>query len=466
MMISTKKHIPRRTFLKGAGVTLGLPLLDAMLPGHTALAQTAAAPKSRFMGMFYPHGMAPGHWEPKVEGALTDKLPFILESLEKVKNQTVVMTGLWSKSAEPPEGTTGSDHWVAAAYLTAIKPRKTAGSDATVGSPTIDQIIAAKIGRETLLPSLQLAVEDPNSSSSNCGEGYSCSYTNSISWVGLPTPPGELLRTSPLPMELNPQVVFERLFGSGATPEQRVARMKQSRSILDSVLDELDGLRKNLGAGDRLIVNQYTDEIREIERRIQLAAKASNEVPELDLPPGIPEQFDAHIKLQLDMAALAFQADITRVATLLGARDLTSRVYQYPKSELFPEGGVSVSFHGGSHHQDDPIQIRRYAALNRYHVSTLAYFAEKLRSIPDGDGTLLDHALVMYGTNMGNSNQHQHYDVPHILVGGAGGQLQGGRHLAYERKTVTTGNLLLSIMDMYGIHRDSQGDSTDRLAKL
>jgi uncharacterized protein DUF1552 len=465
-MIITKKRVPRRTFLKGAGVTLGLPLLDAMVPAYTALAQTAAAPKSRFMGMFFPHGMAPGHWEPKVEGALTDKLPYILESLEKVKDQTVVMSGLWSKSAEPPEGTTGSDHWVAAAFLTGIKPRKTAGSDATVGSATIDQQIAALIGRETLLPSLQLAVEDPNSSSSNCGEGYSCSYTNSISWTELPGKPGEETRTSPLPMELNPQVVFERLFGSGVTPEQRAVRMKQSRSILDSVLDELDGLRKNLGAGDRRIVNQYTDEIREIERRIQLAAKASNNVPELDLPPGIPEQFDAHVKLQLDLAALAFQADITRVSTFLGARDLTSRVYPFPKSELFPDGGVSVSFHGGSHHQDDPAQIRRYATLNRYHVSTLAYFAEKLRSIPDGDGTLLDHSLVLYGSNMGNSNQHQHYDVPHFLVGGANGKLKTGRHLAYERKSVTTGNLLLSILDMYDVHRDSQGDSTGRLAKL
>jgi len=465
-MISTKKHIPRRTFLKGAGVTLGLPLLDAMVPVHTALAQTAAIPKRRFMGIFIPHGMAPGLWEPGAEGALPQKLPYILESLEKVKDQTVVLTGLWSKSAEPPEGTTGSDHWVAAAFLTAVKPRKTAGSDATVGSPTIDQLIAGKVGRETLLPSLQLALEDPNASSNNCGEGYSCSYTNSISWIGLPTPPGEVLRTSPLPMELNPQVVFERLFGSGATPEQRAARLAQRRSILDSVLDELEGLRNTLGPDDRRIVSQYTDEIREIERRIQLAAAASSEVPELDLPPGVPEQFDDHVKLHLDLAALAFQADITRVATVLGARDLTSRVYPFPKSDLFPEGGTSVSFHGGSHHQDDPVQIRRYAALNRYHVSALAYIANKLRAIPDGDGTLLDHSLVLYGSNMGNSNQHQHYDVPHILVGGATGRLEGGRHLAYERKTVTTGNLLLSILDMYDIPRERQGDSTGRLANL
>jgi hypothetical protein len=466
-MYISKRHIARRTFLRGAGITLALPLLDSMIPAATLLAQTAAAPKSRFMGIFFPHGMAPGYWVPGQEGPLPEKLPLILESLNKVKDQTVVLSGLWSKSAEPPEGTTGSDHWVAAAFLTGIKPRKTAGSDATVGSPTIDQIIAKKIGQETLLPSLQLAVEDPNSSSSNCGEGYSCSYTNSISWIDVPTPANEpVQRTSPIPMELNPAVVFERLFGSGATAEQRIARMRQNRSILDSVLGELDGLKKELGAEDRRTVGRYTDEIREIERRIQIAAGVTDKVPVMDLPPGVPEAFDDHIKLQFDLAALAFKSDITRVATLLGARDLTGRSYPFPKSELFPNGGVSVSFHGGSHHQDDPAQIRRYADLNRYHVSTLAYFAEKLRSIPDGDGTLLDHSLVLYGTNMGNSNQHQHYDVPHILVGGANGQLKGNRHLAYERKTVTSGNLLLNVLDMYGIHQEQQGDSTGRLAKL
>jgi hypothetical protein len=466
-MYISKRHIARRTFLRGAGITLALPLLDSMIPAATLLAQTAAAPKSRFMGIFYPHGMAPGYWVPGQEGPLPEKLPLILESLKKVKDQTVVLSGLWSKSAEPPEGTTGSDHWVAAAFLTGIKPRKTAGSDATVGSPTIDQIIAKKIGQETLLPSLQLAVEDPNSSSSNCGEGYSCSYTNSISWIDVPTPANEpVQRTSPIPMELNPAVVFERLFGSGATAEQRMSRMRQNRSILDSVLGELDGLKKELGAEDRRTVGRYTDEIREIERRIQIAAGVTDKVPVMDLPPGVPEAFDEHIKLQFDLAALAFKSDVTRVATLLGARDLTGRSYPFPKSELFPNGGVSVSFHGGSHHQDDPAQIRRYADLNRYHVSTLAYFAEKLRSIPDGDGTLLDHSLVLYGTNMGNSNQHQHYDVPHILVGGANGQLKGNRHLAYERKTVTSGNLLLNVLDMYDIHQEQQGDSTGRLAKL
>jgi hypothetical protein len=473
MSFLTKKHIGRRTFLQASGVTLALPLLESMIPASTAFAQTVAGqPKQRFVGIFYPHGMAPGWWEPgTTDGPLPDKLPYILESLKNVKDQTTVMTGMWSQSAEPPEGTTGSDHWVAAAFLTGIKPRKTAGSDASVGSPTIDQQIALKIGQDNLLPSLQLAVEDPNSSSSNCGEGYSCSYTNSISWVALPTANGPVDKdamppTSPLPMELNPQVVFERLFGSGSTPEVRAQRMKQSRSILDSLMTELKTLRTNLPPGDIQTINQYTDEIREIERRIQLAAKASGEVPEMDLPPGIPEQFDQHIKLQMDLAALAFKADITRVVTLLGARDLTSRVYPFPKGELFPDGGVSVSFHGGSHHQDDPVQIKKYADLNRYHVSTLAYMAEKLKSFKEGDGTMLDSSLILYGTNMGNSNQHQHYDVPHILIGGANGQLKGNRHLHYERKTVPTGNLLLSVLDLYGIHNEKQGDSTGRLAKL
>src|SRR5437016_756006 len=297
-MFITKKHMPRRTFLQGTGVTLALPLLEAMIPATTALAQTPASPKPRFIGVFYPHGMAPGYWEPETEGPLPEKLPYISDVLEKVKDQTTVITGMWSKCAEPPEGTTGSDHWVAAAFLTAIKPRKTAGSDASIGSPTIDQVIAQKIGQDNLLPSLQLAVEDPNSSSSNCGEGYSCSYTSSISWN---TP------TTPLPIELNPQVVFERLFGSGATPELRAARMKQSRSILDSLLGELQGLKKNLGASDQRTINQYTDEVREIERRIQLAAKASAAVPSLEEPAGIPEVFDDHIKLHWDLATIALK---------------------------------------------------------------------------------------------------------------------------------------------------------------
>jgi hypothetical protein len=434
---------------------MALPLLEAMVPASTALAQTAATPKPRFMGIFFPHGLSYGYWE-MPEGPI-DKLSYIMEPLTPVKSHTVVLGGMYSKSAEPPEGTTGSDHWVAAAFMTAIKPKKTAGSDASVGSPTIDQVIAQKIGGDSLLPSLQLAVEDPNSSSSNCGEGYSCSYTNSISWPA---------HNRPLPMELDPQVVFERLFGSGATPEVREARRRQSRSILDSVRSELAGLKSNLGAGDRLKVDEYAEEVRELERRIQLAAAASTSVPAMDEPSGIPDDFDTHIRLHFELTRLAFKADITRVATLLGARDLTGVSYALPRNEWFPDGGRTGSFHGLSHHQDEARQMADYAKLNRYHVSTMADFAKTLKDTPDGDGSLLDHSLILYGSNMGNSNQHQHYDVGHTLVGGANGKLKGGRTLNYDRKKVTTGNLLLSILHMYGVDKESQGDSTGPLVKL
>jgi hypothetical protein len=466
-MFISKRHLPRRTFLKGAGITLALPLLDAMIPAATALAQTAAVPPPRFMGIFFPHGLAYSHWE-MPEGPFPEKLSYIMEPLTPVRDRTVVLGGLWSKSAEPPEGTTGSDHWVAAAFMTAIKPRKTAGSDATVGSPTIDQQIARKLGAESLLPSLQLAVEDPNSSSSNCGEGYSCSYTNSISWVAVDTPPEEkVLRTKPLPMELDPQVVFERLFGSGATPEDRTKQRRQKQSILDSVNSELNSVKKNLGASDRRTVDDYASEVHEIERRVQLAASASSTLPDEKEPQGIPDDFDSHIKLHFDLTALAFKADITRVATLLGARDLTGVSYALPKNEWFPEGGRTGSFHGLSHHQEIPKNLADYAKLNRYHVSMLSYFAQKLKATPDGDGTLLDHSLILYGSNMGNSNQHQHYDVGHTLIGGANGKLKGGRYLTYPTKTVTTGNVLLSILHMFGIENvERQGDSTGLLAKL
>jgi hypothetical protein len=400
------------------------------------------------------------------EGPLPEKLSTIMAPLERVREKTVILGGMWSRSAEPPEGTTGSDHWVAAAFMTANKPKKTTGSDATVFSPTIDQVISNEIGKDSPLPSLQLAVEDPGSNSSSCGEGYACSYTNSISWVGTYDRDNQLVGTKALPMELNPQLVFDGLCVSGATPEVRAARRAQGKSILDGFRQSLGGLKSQVGAGDRNTLDQYTDEVREIERRLDLAAKASESVPSMNEPSGIPSNFDDHIKLHYKLTALALKADITRVVTLLGARDLTGRTYPFPKNEWFPNGGTSVSFHGGSHHADNPSSMANYAQLNRYHVMTTAYLAEELKGIPDGDGTLLDHTLILHGTNMGNSNQHQHFDVPHILIGGAHGQLKGGRFLTYERKTVTTGNLLLSVLDMYGIHRDKQGDSTDRLAKL
>jgi len=448
-MFLTKRHISRRTVLRGAGTVLALPLLDAMVPVATALAQTAATPKPRFVGCFVPHGMAPGYWVPAAEGPLPAELPFNWKPLEPFRDHTVILSGLHSRSAEPPPGVTGADHWVAAAFMCANKPKKTAGADVYAGT-TIDQLIAQTIGKDSLLPSLQLAVEDPGANSSNCGEGYSCTYTNTISWAS---------PTSPLPMELNPQVVFERMFGDGSTSEQRAARRKRDRSILDSLTGSLSRMRTQVSASDRVRLDDYMQNVREIERRLDIAMKASTVAPESDVPTGVPQTFDEHIKMQFDLLALAFQADITRVGTLLFARDLTGRTY--PASE-----SPTAGFHGVSHHGEDPRRIKDLSKINQYHVKMIAHLVDRLAKTQDGDGTLLDHSLVLYGSNMGNPNQHLHYDVPHVLVGGANGKLKGGRHLAYPTKTVPTGNLLLSVLDKFDIHQDSIGDSTGRLEAL
>ena len=447
MNFITKRHMSRRTFLRGSGVAIALPLLEAMLPAQTPLRQTAGNPKTRFTGIFFPHGMAPGYWVPKGEG---DKFEFtpIMQPLEPYRDRVVILSGLWSKSAESPPGVTGADHWVASAYLCANRPKKTVGTDVYNGT-TIDQIIAQKIGQDTLLPSLELAIDDLSGSSSSCGQGYSCAYTNSISW---PSP------TRSNPMEINPQVVFERLFGDGGSSEERRVRREQDRSILDLIRHSLASFRKNLGPADRARVDQYLEDIRDVERRLQVASKAAAQAPASTVPAGVPDSFDEHIKLQFDLNALAFQGDITRVSTLLGARDLTQRSY--------PESGTAGAFHQRSHHLEVQEGIREFSMINRYHVACLAYFVDKLKKTADGDGSLLDHSLILYGTNMGNGNQHVHYDVPHVLAGGASGRLRGGRHLAYPAKTITTGNLLLSILDMFDIHQESIGDSTGRLERL
>lgn len=447
MAFITNKTLARRTFLRGAGVTLGLPLLEAMVPALSSVARAQAAVPTRFTGIFVPHGAAPGHWIPESTGR-NFAFPFIFEPLARYREHVVLTSGLWAQSSENPPGVTGADHFVAAAFLCGVKPKKTTGADIEAGT-TVDQVIAQRIGQQTLLPSLQLAVEDPGANASNCGEGYSCVYTNTISWQ---TP------VRPMPMQVNPQIVFERLFGDGGKAEERAVRRAQQRSILDSVSGSLATLERKVGATDRVRIEQYLSDVREIERRLEIAAKASSETPSVAMPYGVPESFDEHIKLQFDLLALGFQADITRVATLLYARDLTGRVY--------PESGTDISFHGGSHHAEDPGRIAQYARLNRYHVQTLAYFIDKLRSIPEGDGTLLDHSLVLYGSNMGNSNQHLHYDVPHVLVGGASGRLKGNRHLAFPSRTVPTGNLLLSVLDLFGIEEPSFGDSTGRIENL
>jgi Protein of unknown function (DUF1552) len=448
-MFITKKHIPRRTVLRGAGATLALPLLEMMVPAATALAQTAADPKPRFVGCFVPHGMAPGYWVPDKAGTGFE-FPFCFKPLEPYREHVTILSGLHSRSSEPPPGVTGADHWVAAAFLCANKPKKTAGADVYAGT-TIDQIIAQKIGVDTLMPSMQLAVEDPGANSSNCGEGYSCTYTNTISWSS---------PTQPLPMELNPQVVFERMFGDGSTVEERASRRQRDRSILDSLSSSLSRLRRDSSASDRARLDQYTQDVREIERRLQIAVKAATVAPaDLTVPVGVPQSFDEHIKLQFDLLTLAFQADLTRVGTLLFARDLTGRTY--PECEA-----PTVGFHGGSHHGEDPRRIDQFSKINQYHVKMLAHLVDRLAKAQDGDGTLLDHSLVLYGSNMGNPNQHLHYDVPHAVIGGGNGTVKGGRHLAYPTREVPTGSLLLTVLDKFGIHQDSVGDSMGRLDDL
>ena len=448
-MFITKRHLSRREVLKSAGATLALPLLDAMVPAATVLAKTAASRPPRFVGCFVPHGMAPGYWVPETVGSNPD-FPFNWKPLEPFRNYVTILSGLHSRSAEPPPGATGADHWVAAAFLCANKPRKTTGADVYAGT-TIDQIIAQRIGTENLMPSMQLAVEDPGSNSSNCGEGYSCTYTNTISWA---TP------TSPLPMELNPQVVFERMFGDGSTVDERASRRMRDRSILDSLTGSLSHLRSGISVADRARLDDYTQNVREIERRLQLAMKASTVAPaDFEVPVGVPQTFDEHIKMQFDLLALAFQADITRVGTLLFARDLTGRTY--PESEA-PTAG----FHGVSHHGEDPHQIATLSKINQYHVKMLAHLVERLAKTTDGDGTLLDHSLILYGSNMGNSNQHVHYDVPHVLVGTLNGRVEGNRHINYPTRTVPTGSLLLTILDKFGIAQDSIGDSEGKLATV
>jgi hypothetical protein len=422
------------------GTTLALPFLESMIPARGADKQPYP---TRFVGAFIPHGVAPGYWIPE-SSAPGFKFPFVYEPLEPFRKQVLITSGMWSQSSENPPGVTGADHFVAAAYLTGVKPRKTTGADIHCGT-SIDQVIAQKIGQQNLLPSLQLALEDPGANSTNCGEGYSCVYTNTISWSA---------PDRPLPMEINPQVVFERMFGDGSSPEMRKARREREASILDSVNGSLSELMPQVPHADRVRLEQYADDVREIERRLQIAAKKSTEVPNVAVPYGVPESFHEHIQIQFDLLALAFQADITRVAAVLYARDLTGRVY--------PESGTNISFHGGSHHAEDPGRIAVYARLNRYHVQMTAYLAKKLQGIKEGDGTLLDRSLILYGSNMGNSNQHLHYDVPHVLIGGANGRLKGDRHVAFASRTVPTGNLLLSILDKFDVKLDKFGDSTGR----
>jgi hypothetical protein len=441
-MFITKKHIARRTFLRGAGVTLALPLLDSMVPAQSPLRKTAASPVRRFVGIWHPHGAAPGYWSPLQEGANFD-FSFITKPLEPFRDRVVLISGLDMTDAMATEEEPGGDHARGAVLLSGVRPRRNAVSPHL--GVTIDQLIAKKYGQDTILSSIQLGVEDTGNFG-NCNWGYSCAYTNSISWTS---------PTQPLPTEVNPRVAFERLFGDGASPEERRAGRKQNASILDSVTQEIAFFKKPLGAGDRSRLDTYFENIREIERRIKIAMDKTVSEPSEEIPFGLPESKHVHFRLMYDLMALAFEGDITRSATMMLGRDLSGT--------SFPESGYTGGWHGTSHHGDKPENIANYAKMNRYHVQNLAYFVEKLRKIPDGDGSVLDHVLIYKGSNMGNSHRHAHEKVPVILVGGIDGTFKGNRHIVFPDNTQRASNMLLSILHLYGIERASFGSSTGPL---
>jgi len=389
------------------------------------------------------------NWTPAEEGPL--KLSPILAPLEDYKNQVVVVSNLSHAMAGPQgPGDNGGDHTrCPAVFLNGVHPKRTDGADILAGV-TIDQIAAGKIGQDTLLPSLELAIEDYSGLVGSCDVGFSCTYMNTISWR---TP------TTPMPMEINPRVVFDRMFGDGATPEQRLQRIESQRSILDAVNDQIRRLQGGLGSTDRNRVVEYMDTVREIERRIQISEK-QNSNSSLDVPKtpaGIPDDYIEHTKLMFDLMALSFQADITRISTFMMAREVSYRT--------FPKLGISESFHPASHHQNLPARLEALTRINAHHVQLFSHVLERLKATPDGDGNLLDHSLLLYGSAMSNSNVHNHGPLPVLIAGGAAGKLKGGRHIKYPENTPMS-NLLMTILDKAGIPQESVGDSTGFLSEV
>jgi uncharacterized protein DUF1552 len=445
-MFITKMSLPRRTFLRGMGTALALPLLDAMVPALTAAAATPASPVRRLGFIYLPNGVAMNfkgvnYWKPRGVGRDFEFSP-ILTPLVPFKDQLVVVSGLTHHQADVLQDGANGDHTRGtSSWLTGVHPRHTEGADVLNGI-SADQVAAAKLGRDTALPSLELAT-DLNYLAGSCENGYSCVYMNTLAWSSA---------TTPLPTEDNPRVVFERLFGDGGTSAQRLAQARERASILDSITEELGRLVKTLGPEDRSTVGDYADSVREVERRIQrVETHAATSAPTLDRPMGIPERFDEHVKLMFDLQCLAFQADVTRVVTFMLGRELNFRTY--------PEIGITEGHHGLSHHSDDPNKLSRYAKLNTYQAQLFAAFLERLRSTPDGDGNLLDHSMFLYGAALSNPNLHAHYDLPLAVVGGG---FAGGRHLVYPTETPMT-NLLLTMLDKTGVPTDALGDSTGRI---
>ena len=435
-MFATKSFISRRTVLRGMGATIALPFLEAMVPALTPTAKTAANPLKRFGAVFVPLGERPGFWTPSKVGADFEFTP-ILKPLEPFRNSITVISEL----CDPLDG-----HAVTvAAWLSGSIPFRTIAENVKAGT-TVDQMIAEKIGQDTPLPSLELATEDFTGWIGGCDTAYSCAYMNTISWK---TP------TTPLPMEINPRIVFERLFGRSGTQAQRLQRMQEDRSILDSVKEDVAELQRRLGSKDRTRLSEYLDHVREIETRIQKAEQqAGTKVTVPDAPIGIPESFEEHALLMYDLAALAYEANITRVITYMKSRDASQRVY--------PNIGVNEPHHAMSHHGNNPEKLANLVKLNTYHVSLFAKFVEKLQSIPDGDGSLLDHSLILYGSGMSESDTHSRLNVPTLLVGGAAGQIKGNRHIQTAKETPLA-NLMLSLATKFDCDFDKFGISTGRV---
>ena len=435
-MFITKKHLPRRTFLRGAGVAMSLPFLESMVPAQTPAVRTAAVPKPRLSCIYVPHGATMDKWTPSAVGR-DFEFTEILKPLEPFREYVNVVSGTGHAPAAGVNSDAGADHTRSAAvFLSGAPPQR----DRTFVGPTIDQIAAEHIGQDTPLPSIELSIENVALS---CSPGYPCGYANTISWK---TP--EL----PNPMENNPQVIFRRMFGEGTTTEQRTERRAEAKSILDSVLESASSLERELPSGDRAALSQYLDNVREIERRVEQSEQAMRD--DIEIPPspaGIPDAIEDHFKLMFDLQVLAFQTETSRIATMMYARDTSEAVY--------PNSGVREGFHVASHHSNNRANMDRFAVINNYHAAMFAYFMEKLKATPDGDGNLLDHSILLYGSSMSNGNQHNHDPLPVILAGGGAGTLTGGKHVATEPHTPMS-NLLLSILHKLGVEAESHGDST------
>ncbi len=443
-MVIFKKHIPRRTFIRGMGVTLALPLLDSMIPARTLFAQTAAKGTSRIGFVYIPHGAIMDKWTPATEGAGFEFTP-ILKPLEPFRDRLNVVTGLGHKAAD----TTAVHSLSPTTWLSGVRPKATQGVDAYAGV-TADQIAAQAIGQDTVLPSLELATEDHSGLIGSCDRDYGCIYMNTLSWR---TP------TTPMPMEINPRKVFERMFGEGGSAAQRLARIQEDRSILDAITKEASSLQLRLGPSDRQTMNQYLENIREIERRIQRAEKTQGD-ESLQLPArpaGVPFDFEEHVRMMYDLMVVAYQANITRVITFMVSREVSNRTY--------PQVNVTDGHHAISHHQNRAEKMEKNVRIQTFNVNMFAAFVEKLKNTPDGDGSLLDNIVLLYGSNMSNSNAHDHFPLPNLVLGGAAGRLKGGRHLRYPDHTPMT-NLLVSVLDKAGVRQESLGDSTGTLANL